>query len=264
MKIRSGIYRIRNTENGKVYIGSAFYLRGRHKHHVKRLSLGLHRNCHLQNAWDKYGADKFNFQVILCCSKSDTLYYEQRAIDSYTKRIGREFLYNLDLIAGSAIGRKHSEETKRKIGLGRKGKKHSEETLAFYRSSRKGIRPSDEAREKMSIFQRSRVRSSEIGRKISAALKGRKHSKETIDKIRKACKGKRLGIPFTDVHKQNISESKKGIKLTDEHKRNIGDAHRGTKLSEEHKVKIATSMRKVWEHRNNKFSPVPGWDAVIA
>jgi group I intron endonuclease len=168
IKRKSGIYTIENIVTGSVYVGSAVYLRGRKMHHTKRLSLGEHRNTKLQHSWNKYGASAFVFNVLLHCSICDLLFYEQRAINSYMARCS---IYNLNLVAGSAIGRKHTDETKRKIGLGRTGKKHSEETIALYKKTRKGVRPSDEARKKMSEFQKTRIRSKEHKKKISESVR---------------------------------------------------------------------------------------------
>jgi group I intron endonuclease len=125
---KSGIYIIKNNLNDMIYVGSAVYLQGRYNHHVRRLSVNKHKNIHLQNAWNKYGSEVFSFIVLLYCDKENLLFFEQIIIDFYLNTYGRDKLYNLDLIAGSALGRKHSQETKDKIGNGRRGKFHSEET----------------------------------------------------------------------------------------------------------------------------------------
>jgi group I intron endonuclease len=60
----SGIYQITCTPTGKIYIGSAANLSHRHHVHMSRLQSHIHENTYLQHAWDKYGADAFEFTVI--------------------------------------------------------------------------------------------------------------------------------------------------------------------------------------------------------
>ena len=64
MKIYKGIYCIMNTTNGKKYIGSSINIKERWKTHKRLLNKGIHDNNHLQNAWNKYGKDRFIFYII--------------------------------------------------------------------------------------------------------------------------------------------------------------------------------------------------------
>lgn len=59
-----GIYLIRNTVNGKFYIGSAKTLRGRLDAHIRVLRRGCHHNSHLQASWVKYGGDVFVVEIL--------------------------------------------------------------------------------------------------------------------------------------------------------------------------------------------------------
>jgi predicted GIY-YIG superfamily endonuclease len=60
-----GVYKITNTANGKVYIGStATDMDGRWKTHRSALRLGKHYNRHLQRAWNTYGEQSFTFEVV--------------------------------------------------------------------------------------------------------------------------------------------------------------------------------------------------------
>lgn len=63
-KGKCGIYAIRNTINGKVYVGSALDIRTRWYSHRCCLNKGTHGNQHLQWAWKKYGAEAFCFDVL--------------------------------------------------------------------------------------------------------------------------------------------------------------------------------------------------------
>ena len=58
------LYQIKNTENGKCYIGSTKNWNRRKNLHKYALENDKHINNHLQNAWNKYGSESFEFEVI--------------------------------------------------------------------------------------------------------------------------------------------------------------------------------------------------------
>lgn len=59
-----GIYKIINQQTGKYYVGSSRNIPRRWKKHTKMLNANRHVNKKLQNAWNKYGQDCFQFVVI--------------------------------------------------------------------------------------------------------------------------------------------------------------------------------------------------------
>jgi group I intron endonuclease len=60
-----GVYKITNTVNGKVYIGSTTIdIETRWGVHRSALRTGKHYNKHLQRAWNRYGESAFTFEVI--------------------------------------------------------------------------------------------------------------------------------------------------------------------------------------------------------
>lgn len=61
---KQGIYQIVNLKNKKCYVGSSLNLDKRLYEHKRLLKLGKHENNHLQNAWNKYGEDSFEFKII--------------------------------------------------------------------------------------------------------------------------------------------------------------------------------------------------------
>ena len=63
----SGIYRILNRVNGKLYVGSAVEIENRWKTHLACLRGKYHINKHLENAWLKYGEEAFLFEIIEKC-----------------------------------------------------------------------------------------------------------------------------------------------------------------------------------------------------
>lgn len=64
----SGIYKIHNLINNKLYIGQSVNIRQRWMTHKQCLRNRKHENTYLQQSWDKYGEDAFEFKVLEYCS----------------------------------------------------------------------------------------------------------------------------------------------------------------------------------------------------
>jgi len=123
----SGIYRIENIKNGKFYIGSAKCIRKRFNEHIGKLKLGTHPNRFFQNAFNKHGIEAFRaFQIQTVDDLAELIIVEQLFLDKLYD--GQKLCYNICPTAGSALGRKHTEDTKRKISQAHKGKTLSRET----------------------------------------------------------------------------------------------------------------------------------------
>jgi len=119
MKV-SGIYQIINIVTCKKYIGSAIDIDVRWKNHKKSCRSRIHENSYFQNAWNKYGEQSFQFQVLEKCEKEKLLEREQYWLDFY-KSYERNNGYNICCVAGSSLGIKRSEETRKKISVAKKG-----------------------------------------------------------------------------------------------------------------------------------------------
>lgn len=182
----SGIYKITNTVNGKFYIGSAVSFIKRKRCHLSTLRSGKHRNEKLQRAFFKYGEDAFVFSLILKCNVDDLLFYEQLIIDALNPIKNG---YNICPEAGNWSGRKHSEETKKKM------------KDAWKERRKKPRNPmSEEAREKIRLSKLGKKRkpfTDEAKKNMSMARIGNKN---------------RLGIPHTE-------ETKLKMKLIREQKK---------------------------------------------
>lgn len=77
-----GIYKIINKVNGKFYIGSSDRLEKRKYEHWKLLKSGKHFNSHLQNAWNLYGENNFEFIIVEECEPSVQFEREQFYLDT--------------------------------------------------------------------------------------------------------------------------------------------------------------------------------------
>lgn len=102
----SGVYQITCKPTGKIYVGSAVQFRRRWSLHRVQLRQGTHHSPHLQNAWNKHGADAFEFKVLLVCAPEMVVFYEQVMMDALKPS------FNICPVAGSNIGMKHSDAAK--------------------------------------------------------------------------------------------------------------------------------------------------------
>src|SRR3990167_6377015 len=109
--LNSGIYEIRNKVTHKRYVGSTINLVRRREQHWTHLRNGIHCNLYLQSSWDKHGESAFEFRIIGKCYPERLIELEQEVIDHLKPE------YNLAKVAGSSLGIKRTEETRRKISL---------------------------------------------------------------------------------------------------------------------------------------------------
>lgn len=127
-KGQSGIYLLHNLVNGKQYVGSAKDLKKRLYSYY--FPLKLMDNRYVSNSILKYGHDKFSVVIVEIVTfkndlKKEILEREQYFIDTLKPQL------NLSPTAGSKLGCKLSEETKRKLSQLKVGKKLSEDTKAI-------------------------------------------------------------------------------------------------------------------------------------
>ncbi len=254
----SGVYTIINAINGKRYVGSTVNLRQRlweHKHNLER---GLHRNAHLQNAWNKYGADNFNFLVLFCCPVEQILILEQQAIDKKAE-------YNISPKAGNCLGVKHTPEMRAKLSIVKTGKHPNEETRKRMAAAQMGRHHSDETKAKISAANRGVKKSPELCAAMSFARKGEKgvffgkhHTEETKAKIAEANKGhgRPIGYKHTPETKQKISVALKGKAKSPEFCALMREARKGEKCcmwgtyaSDETKARMSAARKAWWERR---------------
>lgn len=220
----SGIYQIRNTTNGKLYVGSAINLRTRFNQHRSDLNTGRHCNAKLLSSWRKYGAGAFVFEVIeTVLAHGDLIAREQFWIDRLSAANGK-FGYNILPTAGSCLGHIKSQETREKSSKALKGRKRAPEVMA-----------------RIAEANRGKKRDKQVGEKIAALLKGYKHTTQARANMKA---GRDLvGRAHSEATKEKISEFRKGMPLSDAHRANIGLVQRGVKKSPESVERRASSMR---------------------
>ena len=232
----SGIYEIRNMVNGNRYIGSAKNLMVRKKIHFSDLSRNVHHCSHLQNAYNVYGKDSFIFTALYECQPEELLRCEQEELDLLKPE------YNTCRIAGNSLGRKHSDEIRKKISANigdRSGKNNP-----FY-----GRSHSEETKRKLSELwvgeknpNYGKPRSDEVKQKISQAKMGHITSEETKQKIKASCVGLIKNITEESRKKMSDTSIKMwgtrdrqwaiGRKYTEEAKRHMSEAQRNRRQKE--------------------------------
>ena len=165
----SGIYKIENIINHKVYIGQS-------RNIIKRLKSHLNKedNIYLRKAFIKYGFDNFSFEVIK--QTYDLNYWETFLIQIY-----------------------HSTDKNYGYNMQRGGEGGDPEITRQSWNN-------PEIRRKRIESQKGRICSDETKKRMSAAQKGRIVSEETKQKIREK---RKLQAPMSEEsklkHKQSVS-----------------------------------------------------------
>lgn len=185
------IYKIVNKVNGKIYIGSTINYKRRIKVHLSRLDKNDHHSIKLQNSYNKYGIDNFEFEILEEVDDIQLLIEkEQKWIDALIPEL------NMTLVAGlnCHIGLKRSDETKKRISESLKGKKLSEE-------------------------HKESVRKTLTGRKLSTEHKENiKNALNNSEKFKKSRQDKNVYIKIVNTKKEN------GYSITDETKSKISES----------------------------------------
>lgn len=200
---RPGIYLITNLItnliNGKKYVGSSILMQRRYKEYLNPFYIArnlLKGNSRLLNAFLKYVYSNFEFKILKTIefkafqSKSEKrvelLKLEQQYIDEFKPE------YNINLKAGSNLGRHFSEEVRKKMSLiklgkpgNKKGAKLSLESKALFRDKsgmKKSIMMLNEKNEILNKYSSIQLASEATGisrNRISRCARGiRKQIKE--------------------------------------------------------------------------------------
>lgn len=64
MKFRMGVYQIRNTSNGKIFVDGSTNLDAIWNRHRMQLNFGNHRNTALQQEWQALGEAHFQYEIL--------------------------------------------------------------------------------------------------------------------------------------------------------------------------------------------------------
>lgn len=163
----SGIYKIINKVNGKYYVGSSTNITDkRWRKHKSCLRYNYHDNKHLQNAWNKYGENNFDFVIVEQTPKENLVEVEQKYLD--IAKTEQDKCYNLAFdVERPSISM--NEETKQKM------KVKLSKLLSGKNNPNYGKHHSNEAKEKMRKAKLGKRHSKEHNLKIGISNKGKRY-----------------------------------------------------------------------------------------
>jgi group I intron endonuclease len=125
---KKGIYKISFIGSDKIYVGSAINLNKRYNNHLSDLRKNRHCNAIMQRSYNKYGIDKFIFEVLeIVDNKNKLINIEQYYIDKLNQNM------NILKIAFSSLGLLHSEKTKQIMS--EKAKKRKNQNIQYLQTA---------------------------------------------------------------------------------------------------------------------------------
>jgi group I intron endonuclease len=214
-----GVYCIKNNINSKIYVGSSINVYKRFLRHLNDLRRGIHNNNHLQQSFLKYGEHNFYICILDYCTKDNVVFKEQFYMDLLNST-DISFGYNIELRADHTL---KSEETKQRMRLARIGKKLSNETRKKLSEIRKG-KPSWRKGCKLTEEHKQKIRDN-AKTNPNYGNTGNKHTEETLKKISQSSTGR---------HKSEESKAKQSAAI------------KGRKYSIDHRYKISQANYRRW------------------
>lgn len=176
-----GIYSIRNTVDGKRYIGQSINVAKRLQEHRRKMAAKTHYNYRLKLAVSEFGLDAFEFELVEEVPQ-DLLDVREISWISYFNTTDPKYGYNLTTGGYSHVP---SAETRAKIAASLRGVPHSEARRRKESEAHKGFCMPEDTKLKLSKALRGRPkppRTKEHARKIAAANRGRKQDPEVVAK----------------------------------------------------------------------------------
>jgi group I intron endonuclease len=212
-----GVYCWVNSVNGKVYVGSAKNLAKRKTEHLRLLKKGVHHSLHFQRAWNKYGPDAFEFNILEPVEDEIWLRARETAwlnrLESFKSEIG----YNVVRDGWSAAQFEPTERRKEAW------KKNGER--------RRGVKDSFEVRAKKKAVSKLTAQTEKFKQDIAVRRVGKVHSEEARANLRaawarKKARGYKAPLTFTTTGKTPWNK--------------------GKTFSEESRQKMSVSQRLSW------------------
>lgn len=199
--MKSGIYQIRNTADGKRYIGRTINLNKRKRDHFWALENNRHNNNHMQRAYNK-NPNAFVFEIVEEC-ETEKLNEREVYWISYYNTMDDRYGYNQCEGGKTTNGYHFTDEAKKKISEKNKGRKCSREV----------------------VEQRKKTLKEHLANDPEFAKKYHEKLAENLAKIPNWKKSH----PCPEWQKKEISERFKGRPITEEHKQKLRELYSGEK-----------------------------------
>lgn len=190
----SGIYLIRNIQNGKCYVGQSENVKRRVEAHERALRHNLHYNVHLQSAWNMYGSSSFEFVLLELCTEAKLDEREIYYIEIYNAFSNG---YNMNIGGNANRGYRHTDESKRKM-------RESHRDVSGENNPMFGRAIQEFMTDEEIISWRQHL--SEATRGEKNPFYGKTHCKETREKLSNALKGRFVGEKSPNYGKQLTPE----------------------------------------------------------
>lgn len=232
----SGIYCIRQISKELYYIGqTSMPFAKRFWNHRWKLNDNSHDNKHLQNSWNKYGENDFEFKVLYILKDGDDI--DQIEIQYIEKYDSYKNGFNMTTGGDGKRNCPMSENAKKIVGeknrIHNLGKKASEETKEKMRNSSRHKTPSKENLQKL--------RESRIGSKWDEGFKQKMRERQTGSNNAVAVINEKIAFEIK-------------IKLMNHNKR--------TDIAKEFNIDYAV-VKSILENKTWKHVYVDGWEDFV-
>jgi group I intron endonuclease len=218
-----GVYKITNSHNGKVYIGSSNNIGIRWNKHLSLLRNGKSKQKLMQKDFDRHGESLFSISILEKINVEKERFEREDFYIEKFKSYNEEFGYNTHQKSTSPVGRKVSEETRKKIGESQIGKKLSEDHKNNISEGLKGRVQSEKTKRIISEKNRRKHISLEdevsIRSKILSGILAKEIAKEfklnqiTIGRIRKEMEKEGLLMSKKERNTRIKNDLKNGISI---------------------------------------------------
>jgi len=219
MQNACGIYLLRNTVSGKVYIGQSVHTWRRWHEHKKCAQWG--HKSYLYDAIRKYGSAAFVLEVLEECAPlqfDEREAYWMQVYDALNPEKGYNYM------PPGQRGRIMDADMREKIASKLRGKSLSPETVEKIRVANTGRKHSEETKQKIAAARKGAERPPEIGKKQAATLKI--HWEQKTPEEKETYAAKRRGYKHTEEARQRMSLAGKGKPKSEATRERMRQAHK--------------------------------------
>ena len=183
------IYGLKDPRDEKIrYIGKTSHPKERLGHHIQ-VKYNNHKSNWIQSLL-QIGLTP-SMEIIDEVPISEWEFWEKHYMKLF-KSFGADLVNSTEGGRGGKDNHNPSELTRERMRIAQLGKKHTEESKKKMSENRKGIIVSDETRKKLSEVGKGRKMSAESIAKTASANRGRKNTQEVKDRISQKLKGRKI------------------------------------------------------------------------